>query len=39
MTNRAFFLLAVLALVLGGALGVILLVVLDDTDEDPTPSP
>ena len=37
MTNRAFFLLAVLALVLGGALGVILLVVLDDTDEDPTP--
>ena len=37
MTNRALFLLAVLALVLGGALGVILLVVLDDTDEDPTP--
>ena len=37
MTNRAFFLLAVLALVLGGALGGILLVVLDDTDEDPTP--
>ena len=36
MTNRAFFLLAVLALVLGGALGGILLVVLDDTDEDPT---
>ena len=37
MTNRAFFLLAVLALVLGGALGGILLVVLDDTDEDLTP--
>ena len=37
MTNKAFFLLAVLALVLGGALGGILLVVLDDTDEGPTP--
>ena len=37
MTNRAFFLLAVLALVLGGELGGILLVVLDDTDEGPTP--
>ena len=37
MTNRAFFLLAVLAVVIGGALGGILLVVLDDTDEDPTP--
>ena len=37
MTNRAFFLLAVLALVLGGALGGILLVVLDDTDEGTTP--
>ena len=37
MTNRAFFLLAVLALVLGGGLGGILLVVLDDTDEGPTP--
>lgn len=37
MSNKAFLFLAVLAIALGGALGGILLVVLDDTDEDPAP--
>ncbi len=37
MSNKIFLFLAVLAIALGGALGGILLVVLDDTDENPTP--
>ena len=37
MSNRAFLWLAILAIALGGALGGILIIVLDDTGEDPTP--
>ena len=37
MSNRAFLYLAVLAIALGGALGAILIVVLDDGDDGSLP--